>query len=437
MTLTAVAFGQNSNGQLGGGYRGGESLTPQTVLLSGFRSVIPGYYSTWGLMAGGGVRALGDNNAGELGNGTRLESAVWTQVKGLSGVTQLACGGAHALALLKGGTVATWGGNSFGTLGVGTEKYESGSPVPVFPALSGVASVYAGGAMCAAILTDGSLVAWGEGKSGAMGDGTLTDKTVPTPVGVHGVKAVALGGLGSVGGHMLILLNDGTVLACGKNKQGQLGDGSTINRSVPTPVKGLTGVVAIAAGPSHSLALLNDGTVVGWGSNSHGELAAGSLPFSVNPIKVLTGCSAFAAGLWTTLAIAGGRLYACGWGRYGVVGSHEDRHTPTVILEEAVAVHAGEYHATALVKGAGPAPVLSCTVGKGSVTVTWTSVDEPRWIISHRKAVHPRVHWEGSEQSHNPKLRTWTVSGLPSGVPVEVGVEAIHFGERTITAVPS
>jgi alpha-tubulin suppressor-like RCC1 family protein len=67
--------------------------------------------------------------------------------------------------------------------------------------------------------------------------------------------------------HSLTLKEDGTVWTWGRNNYGQLGDGTTTQRSVPVQVKGkdgvgcLTGVTAITGGINHSLALKSDGTV--------------------------------------------------------------------------------------------------------------------------------------------------------------------------------
>src|SRR3989304_3046154 len=69
-------------------------------------------------------------------------------------------------------------------------------------------------------------------------DGKLTKPTI----GLTGVSAIAAGGV-----HTVALKKDGTVWAWGSNSDGQLGDGTTINRSTPVQISGLTGVSTIAA----------------------------------------------------------------------------------------------------------------------------------------------------------------------------------------------
>jgi hypothetical protein len=93
--------------------------------------------------------------------------------------------------------------------------------------------------------------------------------------------AIAAGGF-----HSLALKGDGTVWAWGYNRDGQLGDGTTTNRTTPVQVSGLSGVTAIAAGTHHSLALKGDGTVWAWGGNWYGQLGDGTTTNSTTPVQV-------------------------------------------------------------------------------------------------------------------------------------------------------
>ena len=73
--------------------------------------------------------------------------------------------------------------------------------------------------------------------------------------------------------HVLVLLSDGSVVALGENRSGQLGRPKAIRRffpaeRVPLPAK----AVQVAAGEDTSFALLDDGTVWAWGRGYYGTL---------------------------------------------------------------------------------------------------------------------------------------------------------------------
>ncbi|MBO9600231.1 MAG: hypothetical protein J7559_20740 [Cohnella sp.] len=136
-----------------------------------------------------------------------------------------------------------------------------------------------------AVLDNGTVMAWGDNKYGQLGNGS-NDNTNPTPSLVQGLTDVidVAGGMG----HSLALKKDGTVWAWGANHDGQLGNGTkskmsadfaTVvedhNSSVPVQVTGLDHVKAITAGWSSSFALKEDGTVWAWGSNGWGALGLG------------------------------------------------------------------------------------------------------------------------------------------------------------------
>ena len=80
-----------------------------------------------------------------------------------------------------------------------------------------------------------------------------------------------------VGANLVCVLLEGSTVSCwGGNEYGQVGDGTTINRTTPTAVPGLVGVKDLVAGENHVCALLTDETVTCWGYNVHGELGDGT-----------------------------------------------------------------------------------------------------------------------------------------------------------------
>jgi alpha-tubulin suppressor-like RCC1 family protein len=195
-------------------------------------------------------------------------------------------------------------------------------------------------------LPDGSVWAWGSNAQGQLGDGTTTNRSEPTLVSsLSGIVAVAAGST-----HSLALATDGTVWAWGSNSSGQLGDGTTTTRYSPVQLTSLTSVVAIAAGTNHSLALRSDGTVYAWGQNSEGQLGNNSTTQSTSPVLVSSTilASAIAAGDAHSLLVrTDGTVW--GWGRNGNGqlgdGTTTQRLTPVQMssVSSASAVGAGSY----------------------------------------------------------------------------------------------
>src|SRR5262249_54008135 len=80
---------------------------------------------------------------------------------------------------------------------------------------------------------------------------------------------------------------DGSVACWGSNVAGMIGDGTTTDRSVPTPVLGLTDAISVAVGATHSCALRVTGDVVCWGNNALGQLGDGSTAEAHTPVTVM------------------------------------------------------------------------------------------------------------------------------------------------------
>jgi alpha-tubulin suppressor-like RCC1 family protein len=197
------------------------------------------------------------------------------------GIAQVAAGERHSVALLRNGEVWAWGYNGEGQLGDGTLTTRE-APVRVGAAVLDrpVTSIAVGRFHNLALDAGGRLWAWGGNVYGHLGDGTTT--TRPTPVlvdvsslGGKAIKAVAAGRFFN-----FLVDEDGRLWAWGDNGYGQLGDGTTTQRTRPVPVDrsaiGTTPIVFVSAGDGHAIAVDQDGKAYSWGTNSRGELGNGA-----------------------------------------------------------------------------------------------------------------------------------------------------------------
>jgi alpha-tubulin suppressor-like RCC1 family protein len=270
----------------------------------------------------GTVRAWGLNNKGQLGDGTTTNSAVHVTVAGLTNMTSVAAGNEHSLALKSDGTVWGWGSNSNGQLGNGTTAGSQLSPVQV-SGLTNVTAIAAGVNFSLALKSDGSVWAWGYNGSGQLGDGTTTDRSTPVYVNMVAQVAIAAGF-----DHSVAMTSVGAVWTWGNNSNGQLGNGSTTNSSVPVLAGPgiLAGALAISAGNKFTVALLRNylsSYLWAWGRNSNGQLGDGTNNERWTPVQVsgLAGMTAIAAGENHAISLKGdGTVWAWGDNSNGQLG---------------------------------------------------------------------------------------------------------------------
>jgi alpha-tubulin suppressor-like RCC1 family protein len=280
---TVWTKGANARGQLGSGSTTARSTWAPVSDLSGVTKIAAALFTGYALLSDGSVRAWGYNNNGQVGDGTVTQRLTPVQVSGLtSGVTQIAAGVYTAYALVSGGSVKAWGYNFLGQVGDGSTTRRQ-APVQVSGLTSGVTQIAAASYTGFALLSGGSVRAWGNNANGQVGDGSTTQRSTPVPVsGLSGVTQVAGG---AETGYALS--SDGSVRAWGANNVGQVGDGSTTQRLTPVQVSGLTaGVTQVVGGADTGYALLSDGSVRAWGSNGRGQVGDGSTTNRPAPVSV-------------------------------------------------------------------------------------------------------------------------------------------------------
>ena len=349
-------WGDSADGRLGDGTVT-RRLTPTAApgLANGIRGITVGTSHTCALNAAGGARCWGDNAYGQLGDGTTTTRLAPAGVSGLArGVAAVVASASRSCALTVGGAVLCWGSNSSGLLGDGT-AVDRLTPAAVIGLGSGVAAVGMGSGYSCALTTGGAVLCWGANAYGQIGDGTTTNRPTPVPVtGLPGaVAAIAVGAY-----HTCALTTSGGVVCWGSNYEGGLGDGTTDDQSVPAPVSGLaSGVSAISAGLYHSCALMTSGAVRCWGSNSFAQLGDGTTVNRLVPTDVVGldgGVASISAGAFNTCAVSVDGGAACwgsnNWGQLGD-GTTSYRATPTAVPELAggiASVDAGFYHTCAV-----------------------------------------------------------------------------------------
>ena len=263
-------------------------------LGSGVKAVSAGLGYTCAVTLAGAVKCWGDNTYGQLGNGTTTSSAVPVGVVGLgSGVVAVSAGEFHSCAVTSAGAVKCWGHNAFGEVGDGTTA-QSVAPVGVVGLGSGVVAVSAGEFHSCAVTLAGAVKCWGFNAVGELGDGTTAQSVAPVGVVGLGSGVVAVSASGF---HSCAVTSGGSVRCWGRNPNGELGDGTTIDSAVPVGVVGLgSGVVAVSASRSDSCAVTSLGAVKCWG---YGDLGAGASTQSAVPVGVVglgSGAVAVSAG---------------------------------------------------------------------------------------------------------------------------------------------
>ncbi len=198
---------------------------------------------------------------------------------GLNGpIVQTAESESFTCALRAEGSIQCWGANDHGQLGDGTTEYAAvESPATVAGITDAVAIAVGLGHACA-LRAGGEVECWGSSALGQLGDGDPGDGD-PDQFSALPVQVVGLGGpvarLRASTEDTCAVLADGRLQCWGDNRDGDLGDGTSITRFAPSDVVDLAGpVVDVGMGNRRACALLADGRAQCWG---RAPLGTGSL----------------------------------------------------------------------------------------------------------------------------------------------------------------
>jgi alpha-tubulin suppressor-like RCC1 family protein len=312
-----MALGQTITGFTDQGSDLGTKYVTKEYISTFYPNLVPG-------MKQPTLYAWGLNNNGQLGDGTTIgksspvtvlgTGAVWVQVTARSNASYTIAG------IKSDGTLWTWGQNAtYGGLGDGTTINRSS---PVTTAGGGttwkqvVTFIYG----TAAIKTDGTLWTCGYNLNGQIGDGTAINRSSPVTTAGGGTTWSQISGSNS----LAAIKTDGTLWTWGLNVYGNLGDGTSNNRSSPfTVAGGGTTWSQVSVGYNSSAAIKTDGTLWTWGQNDFGSLGDGTTSNRASPATTAGGGTNWRqiSGGQTPAAIkTDGTLWTWGYNVWGQIG---------------------------------------------------------------------------------------------------------------------
>lgn len=325
---TVWTWGWNWYGQLGLGNQTNSTVPVAIPGLGNVIAVAAGSEHCLVVRLDGSIAAWGSNDHGQLGDGTLINRWSPTLVQGLPPARRalaVSCGDDVSRVLLDDGTVWAWGWNDRGQLGDGSTN-DSSAPRQV-QGLVEVVLLGGGEAHGLVVLRDGSMRAWGHNVSGQIGDGSFTDRYLPVQVlGMTNVSRIGCGGEA----HSLAIRGDGSAWAWGNNLQGALGDGTVQNRTVAVPISTFAPQAIVPAGvwagQAQSYAVREVGGVLttwAWGRNNWGQLGTGTtslnattMPQQVNtPVQFVMLGTGWSHGLGVRAAYGTNQGTVWAWGK--------------------------------------------------------------------------------------------------------------------------
>ncbi|MGV3680319.1 MAG: RCC1 domain-containing protein [Acidovorax sp.] len=202
----------------------------------------------------------------------------------IAAVPHITIGDYHMLLLNADGSVTSWGRGDSGQLGRGQADRNNPAPAKIASLGNDVVAVTAGGALSAAVKSDGTVWVWGNVSDGLIGSDTSGGQFRYEPVQVPGLSGI-VSVLAATNGYSLYATDSsGQIWAWGYDSgNGNLGIGPTTlqQRGQPLPVAGATGIVQLAVTGTQMIGRKQDGSLVGWGRNSVRD----------NPLQAVTAAS--------------------------------------------------------------------------------------------------------------------------------------------------
>jgi alpha-tubulin suppressor-like RCC1 family protein len=175
------------------------------------------------LTAQGRVYCWGNNSFGQLGDGTTSDRNAPQSVNGVYEVSAIGTGSNHSFAVTRSGDIYGWGNNRDGQVGVGHMSDVIKKPEKL-TANEKIVSIAGGDRHSLALSASGRLYSWGSAEYGQLATGKLEVNSSPkvTTSSFTFDSVVA-------GANFTVASRSGGLFTCGRNNNGQLGNGGQEN----------------------------------------------------------------------------------------------------------------------------------------------------------------------------------------------------------------
>lgn len=263
-------WGSTRDGQVGTAISNTPVLTPTKVPgIAKADEVVAGSYFTCA-REGTTLSCFGNNEYGQLGDGTKTRRASPATVSSLPAIQQVSAGGFNVCARTS-NSVYCWGASAYGALGEGSLSDRTSPSEVTTLRNTGVQQVSVRGLSTCVRRSGCDVLCWGRSDGSVVGYSAGGD-TTPLPKVVAGTGASC-----SHVSHTCVL---GSELRCWAESSGIMG-GTT------TPMQvGLTSPTAVATGYSSRCAVDAKSDLYCWGRNLDGQVGDGTTTARELPTRV-------------------------------------------------------------------------------------------------------------------------------------------------------
>jgi len=325
---TIYATGYNYDGELGDSTTIDKTtltLMPNTTQQSPV-AIACGAYHTMILMSTGNIYGTGYNVYGQLGDDTTVNKYSMTIMPNSTGQipTSISCGANHTIVFMANTSIYGTGVNGAGQLGLNNTTTKKTLTAMTIPSGKTPSSISCGGNHTIVKMTDGTIYGTGRNTNGQLGNGTTTNQLTLTSISTNGKipSSISCGN-----SHTIVTMTDGSIYGSGYNYDGQLGDGTIIDKSTFTQLINNTAKtpLIVTCGANHTMICMTDYSIYGTGYNNSGQLGLGfstdkTYFTSIPNINGKTPVAIYCNYNITILLMNDGTLYGSGYDAYGQLG---------------------------------------------------------------------------------------------------------------------